>query len=260
MTPVAAAMPPALASLPADLLVDVDVREDLRHGREPFSRIMIARAALQPGQVLRVRAIFEPAPLYRVLGAKGLDHWTERLAADDWRVWFFEAEAQASAAPARHQAAPEPAARVLDVRGMEPPEPMMRTLAALEQLAPGETLVQLNVRAPKFLFPRLEELGFSYEVRDGGDGVVRTLIHRAARSAPEGDFPQLDVRAIPPHSKHRTIFETFDALELGRGFILVNDHDPIPLRHQFTAQRPGAFGWEYLERGPAVFRVLISKP
>ena len=70
---------------------------------------------------------------------------------------------------------------------------------------------------------------------------------------------QLDVRVIPPREKHPTIFQTFDALEPGKSFVLVNDHDPFPLRYQFEAERTGQYGWEYLEQGPQVWRVEISK-
>jgi uncharacterized protein (DUF2249 family) len=70
---------------------------------------------------------------------------------------------------------------------------------------------------------------------------------------------QLDVRVIPPREKHPTIFQTFEALEPGASFVLVNDHDPFPLRFQFEAERSGQFGWEYLEQGPQVWRVEISK-
>lgn len=70
---------------------------------------------------------------------------------------------------------------------------------------------------------------------------------------------QLDVRVIPPREKHPTIFQTFEALEPGQSFILVNDHDPFPLRYQFEAERTGRYGWEYLEQGPQVWRVEISK-
>ncbi len=69
---------------------------------------------------------------------------------------------------------------VLDVRGLEPPEPMVRTLEALERLPEGGTLVQLNVREPQFLFPQLEARGFAYEVRRQGDDVVRVVIRRRA--------------------------------------------------------------------------------
>lgn len=70
---------------------------------------------------------------------------------------------------------------------------------------------------------------------------------------------QLDVRVIPPREKHPTIFRTFDALGRGEAFVLVNDHDPFPLRCQFEAERAGEFTWEYLEQGPAVWRVAIGR-
>ncbi len=69
----------------------------------------------------------------------------------------------------------------------------------------------------------------------------------------------LDVRPIPPPQKHPTIFATFDALTPGEHFVLVNDHDPIPLKHQFDFVRKGQIGWEYLEQGPELWRVKISR-
>jgi uncharacterized protein (DUF2249 family) len=69
---------------------------------------------------------------------------------------------------------------VLDVRGLEPPEPMVRTLEALERLPEGATLVQLNVRVPQFLLAELEARGFTYEVREQREGLVRLFIRRWA--------------------------------------------------------------------------------
>ena len=69
----------------------------------------------------------------------------------------------------------------------------------------------------------------------------------------------LDVRPIPPQEKHPTIFETFDALEVGEHFVLVNDHDPKPLYYQFQAERPGEMEWTYLEEGPEVWLVRLEK-
>lgn len=69
----------------------------------------------------------------------------------------------------------------------------------------------------------------------------------------------LDVRPIPPRQKHPTIFHTFDALDEGDHFVLVNDHDPKPLRYQFNAERAGQVDWEYLEKGPDEWRVKITK-
>ena len=70
---------------------------------------------------------------------------------------------------------------------------------------------------------------------------------------------ELDVRQIPPREKHPRIHATFDGLQPGQAMLLINDHDPKPLHYEFTAERPGAFEWEYAERGPEVWRVRIIK-
>ncbi len=75
----------------------------------------------------------------------------------------------------------------------------------------------------------------------------------------KGSAGVLDVREMAPKIRHPKIFETFDALERGASFILVNDHDPKPLLYQFTFERAGAFRWRYLEEGPEVWRVEIGK-
>jgi uncharacterized protein (DUF2249 family) len=68
-----------------------------------------------------------------------------------------------------------------------------------------------------------------------------------------------DVRDIPCRVKHGQIFQRWLELPVGDFFVLVNDHDPVPLYYQFTAQFPGAFNWEYLVRGPEEFQVQITK-
>ena len=70
-------------------IVTLDVREDIRAGREPFARIMNAVAALRDGQELRLLNIFEPVPLYEAMAARGLAHETTRLPDGDWQVRFF---------------------------------------------------------------------------------------------------------------------------------------------------------------------------
>ncbi|MEX1030391.1 MAG: DUF2249 domain-containing protein [Paenibacillaceae bacterium] len=63
----------------------------------------------------------------------------------------------------------------------------------------------------------------------------------------------------PPQLKHKVIFETFDSLKPQEAMLLINDHDPRPLRYQFEATHTGAYTWEYLEEGPDTFRVRIGK-
>lgn len=69
----------------------------------------------------------------------------------------------------------------------------------------------------------------------------------------------LDVREITPRERHPLIFRTFEGLQPGQSFRLVNDHDPKPLYYQLMAEHPGEAGWDYLEEGPEVWQVRISK-
>ena len=69
---------------------------------------------------------------------------------------------------------------ILDNRGLEPPQPMMRTLAALEDLDKGQTLVIINDRRPMFLFEQLDELGYIYLTEQQEDGSYKVTISRKA--------------------------------------------------------------------------------
>jgi hypothetical protein len=185
---------------------EVDVREDLRAGNEPFSKIMAAVAALGDREILRLRTTFEPVPLFTVLGKRGFVHVSEEHGADDWSVWFWRpaddtstadassdaraADTSAVDAPPAADTAPEPTSvagadfddttLVLDVRGLEPPEPLLRTLAALETLPEGHQLLQINARVPQFLFPMLVERGFACDVDESHADRVLVRIWRPA--------------------------------------------------------------------------------
>lgn len=93
----AAAVPGEPAPRPAWAREDatlVDVRDDLRAGKEPFPQIMTAASSTPEGGVFVLRAIFEPRPLYQLLGGEGFEAWTERLAEDDWKVYFLRKAAR----------------------------------------------------------------------------------------------------------------------------------------------------------------------
>jgi uncharacterized protein (DUF2249 family) len=178
-----ATRPAALADVPAARRVDVDVRDDVRRGEEPFGRIMAAVAALGEGQVLVLRAPFEPVPLYAVLGRRGFAHFTERRAEADWTVFFYRDATAAGAAgegvaPAG-AAEPAPVVR-LDARGLEPPQPMVRVLEAIERIRPDQALEVLLERRPIFLYPQLDERGFVHRTDEPSPGLVRILIRRGA--------------------------------------------------------------------------------
>lgn len=64
----------------------------------------------------------------------------------------------------------------LDNRGLEPPNPMIRTLEMLETLSPGEVLVIHNDRVPVYLLPQLADAGAEYEIEELADGSARVRI------------------------------------------------------------------------------------
>lgn len=67
----------------------------------------------------------------------------------------------------------------LDNRGLEPPQPMMRTLAALDELPVGEELIINNDRRPMFLYEELDERGLKHETIELEDGSFQITIRKA---------------------------------------------------------------------------------
>jgi uncharacterized protein (DUF2249 family) len=173
-----------------NLVVTVDVREDIRAGRQPCGRIMAAVESLQPQQALRLLVPFEPVPLYAVLGQRGFVHETQMLSDGTFEVIFRPGGAGAGSASPRPSA---PAARgeasecgcgsaaaviELDARGLEPPQPMTRILEAVERLHSGQTLVARTDRRPMHLYPLLEQRGCKAQTRALPDGSFETRIVR----------------------------------------------------------------------------------
>lgn len=68
--------------------------------------------------------------------------------------------------------------KILDNRGLEPPQPMMRTLAALTNMKDDETLTIINDRRPMFLYEQLEELGYQHRTEQQEDGSFKIEIFR----------------------------------------------------------------------------------
>ena len=69
----------------------------------------------------------------------------------------------------------------------------------------------------------------------------------------------LNATLLAPAVKHPTIFAAFDKLQSGEVLTLHNDHNPKPLYYQLVAQRGEIFTWEYLEDGPVLWRIKITK-
>lgn len=155
----------------------LDVRPILASGGEPFGEIMGAVEGLKPGQGLAIRAPFKPSPLFGMLAAKGFQAVSTELGSGDWLVDFQPAPAgSAQGRPSVAGQEPMQAPTILDVCGLEPPEPLVRILAACAALAPNATLKVLHERKPQLLYARLDEQGLLHRTEELAEDVFHIYI------------------------------------------------------------------------------------
>jgi uncharacterized protein (DUF2249 family) len=156
----------------------LDVRPMIAAGQEPFSAIMAAAARIDEGGTLLLDAPFDPAPLRRVLAGKGFTSQGRRIADGHWRIAFRRGNAQEAPAPLRTgEAWEEVDGAHLDVRGLEPPQPMVQILALID--AGGvDRLTVHHERDPLFLYPELDARGWSCRIVADTPGEVRLELSR----------------------------------------------------------------------------------
>ncbi|MFA5529529.1 MAG: DUF2249 domain-containing protein [Thiohalomonadaceae bacterium] len=75
--------------------------------------------------------------------------------------------------------------QLLDVSGLEPPEPLVQTLAAAEGLPAGTYLRMLHRRDPCLLPGNLSQRGFTFVQRPGRRTAVEVFIWRENDAAAE---------------------------------------------------------------------------
>ncbi|MHC5230653.1 DUF2249 domain-containing protein [Brucella sp. LJL56] len=160
----------------------LDVRPLIKGGVEPFNAIMEAIDNLSPGQSLLLVAPFKPAPLFSVMERKGFSAKPEPLENGDWQVLFTPVidaapELRFSDNVVSPDVWPEPS-RYLDCTDMQPPEPMVRILAEVEDMPAGAVLFALLHREPLFLFPELENRGHEWVGNFDETGITYRIMIR----------------------------------------------------------------------------------
>ncbi|SIS54994.1 DUF2249 domain-containing protein [Alicyclobacillus vulcanalis] len=148
----------------------LDVREILVNKGEPFHVIMSTMEELSPEDVFELHATFEPTPLIRLLANQGFSH-AVRTLAEKHVVTQFSREKR----PLPYW--------YLDNRGLEPPQPMLRTLALLDaepRFVAGTMGLEIwNDRVPVFLLPEVEARAMTYEIVEHDDG-VRVKLYKSS--------------------------------------------------------------------------------
>lgn len=137
----------------------LDVRPLLAAGEEPFRAIMAAKARLVPGQPFLLIVPFAPEPLYAHFEAEGYAVQAEEKSSDEWHVRFQPPGGEGGAAAIT---------RELDLRFLEPPDPLQKGLEAVRQLGRGRTLLLHTCFHPVYLFEQLESDAFDYDSEEVG--------------------------------------------------------------------------------------------
>lgn len=132
----------------------LDVRPLLAQGTDPLAHILATVEGLLPGSLLVILAPFRPKPLEALLGSRG-----HAVSVVPGRDGTFNLVCVIGGAPA-----------LLDLRELEPPEPLERVLVLAERLAAGECLLAWLPRTPRWLLPQLAQRGFPHEVVELSDG------------------------------------------------------------------------------------------
>jgi uncharacterized protein (DUF2249 family) len=175
-------------------IVELDVRPLLRNKLEPFQLIMETVKKLEKDDIFVLHATFKPTPLLGVMKMKGFagksekkdkEHWITTFVHKKNKNWLDEDGSAAEAAEDEEQRSTDrlpqtgdPKTIELDNRGLEPPQPMIRTLAALDRCRSGDEVHIHNDRVPVFLIEELNRLGFPYTVEEQADGSAKVKIRK----------------------------------------------------------------------------------
>lgn len=135
--------PAPLVVAPQLKLAALDVRPILASGRDPLTDILAALTPLAAGALLVVTAPFRPRPLEALLVGKG--HWVTAVGGEGgaWSLLIGV-----------HGAVP-----IVDLRDLEPPEPLQRAVAMGRGLHAGQGAFVHTPRSPRWLPQQLHAIG-----------------------------------------------------------------------------------------------------
>ncbi|MFB6179263.1 MAG: DUF2249 domain-containing protein [Halorientalis sp.] len=254
----------------------IDVR-DLKPQRR-HEALLAAFEELEPDEGFVLVNDHDPKPLYHELKSMHGDvvGWEYRSrGSDGWRVEITrtgESDAEDSDIVTRY-----------DVRQIPKQERHPTIHHRYGMIPEGGTMELIAPHEPRPLHQEFSERyadSFTWTVVESEPGRCRVQITKGEQDGGKADTnpsddreataptsaddeievtTELDVRDLPPAQRHEQIFEAYADLDGGTGFVLVNDHDPKPLYHQFKAEVGSEICWQYRQEDPGEFRVLVGK-
>ncbi len=168
---------------------ELDVREEIRNGRDPFQIIMKAIDELPENFTLLLINSFEPVPLIKILNNKGFLHFVKYQ--EDGAVYTYLKKQDANS-PMKIEIPVNDSSsefislfkqycgklKTIDVRNLEMPLPMTTILGELESLPNDMALFVHHKKVPQFLFPELQERNFKWSIEEKTADEVDLLIYK----------------------------------------------------------------------------------
>ncbi|MCB9247762.1 MAG: DUF2249 domain-containing protein [Ignavibacteriales bacterium] len=157
--------PEILLNIDKEKIKKLDVRPIIDSGKDPFLDIMSYIKDLNDDEIFFLINSFEPIPLYSVLSKKGFDHFTEKKE-NVFEIYFFKSDHVKNTSLHSEENNIDNQENELsnvieiDVRELEPPEPMGIILEALSQVDAKTLLLVHHHREPMMLYPKLGERGY----------------------------------------------------------------------------------------------------
>lgn len=175
-------------------IIELDVRPILSQKQDPLKVIIQHIDFLKEGQCLKVINTFVPIPLINLLCKKGFQHRIERPDSETAITFFVKSNFNKTVLEsATNQLTIEnededfekklktfkaDSLRIIDVREMEMPLPMVTILENLLTLQSSDALFVYHKKVPVFLLPELKERGFTFLLQNTPDGKVNMLIYK----------------------------------------------------------------------------------
>lgn len=171
---------------------ELDVRPYLDQDIDPLKEILKLAGSLKKGECIKIINSFEPVPLINLLHDQGFLHQVEVVEENLVVTWFEKKEEPMVNLSEGHpvsvdkrmfdgildQFDPEKI-RCIDVRQLEMPQPMLRIIANLEELAVDELLYVYHKKLPVFLIPELTKRGMTFLFHHKSDQELELLIYKS---------------------------------------------------------------------------------
>lgn len=176
-------------------IIDFDVRPILDGGADPLRDIQAKIKELKEGEILNIINSFEPIPLILLIEKQGFKSFVNTIALDHYETYFYkDGEVEDTTILTSSEDVIRDNASEADwdslmqrfkgsfveinIKHLEPPQPMMKILEALEILEPGQALFVNHKRVPVYLITELQEGGYTFRINEVKEGEVYLIIFK----------------------------------------------------------------------------------